>query len=214
MFKNRIDAGERLAKKLGQYQGRDTVVLALPRGGVVIGYEVARALKIPLDIVVTRKIGHPDNPEYAICVVDEKGSLLCNEAEVKTIDQAWFKEEILRQKREAERRTALYRGKRKMVKIADKVVIIVDDGIATGFTMRLAVRSVKMQNPKKIIVAVPVAPTESLQELKSEGADEIVVLEPPEEFMGAVGVHYLDFGQVEDDEVINILQKSGGLAEW
>ena len=207
MFKNRIDAGEQLAKKLKQYQGQDTVVLALPRGGVIMGYVVAQVLKSPLDIVVTRKVGHPDNPEYAVCVVDEKGSLLCNEMEIRAIDPLWLQTEILYQKKEAQRRVALYQGKRESPEIKGKMAIIVDDGIATGFTMRLAVRAIKMQNPKKIIVAVPVAPAESLLALKDEGADEIIVLEPPEEFMGAVGSHYMEFEQVEDNEVINLLQK-------
>ena len=207
MFKDRHEAGKLLAKALAKYKNNKVVVFALPRGGVVIGYEVAKALKSPLDIIVTRKIGYPNNPEYAICVVDEKGSLLCNESEIKFVNQDWLQEEILREQKEAERRVALYRGKQQPKEIENKVAIIVDDGIATGFTMRLAVRSIKIQNPKKIIVAVPVAPTEAIQELKEEGADEIITLLPPEEFMGAVGAHYMQFEQVEDSEVINLLQE-------
>ncbi|MEK7471616.1 MAG: phosphoribosyltransferase family protein [Patescibacteria group bacterium] len=207
MFKDRHEAGKLLAKALAKYKNNKVVVFALPRGGVVIGYEVAKALKSPLDIIVTRKIGYPNNPEYAICVVDEKGSLLCNESEIKFVNQDWLQEEILREQKEAERRVALYRGKQQPKEIENKVAIIVDDGIATGFTMRLAVRSIKIQNPKKIIVAVPVAPTEAIQELKEEGADEIITLLPPEEFMGAVGTHYMQFEQVEDSEVINLLQE-------
>lgn len=208
MFKDRTDAGKLLAKALAKYENEKTIVYALPRGGVVVGYEVAKALQSPLDIIVTRKIGHPNNPEYAICAVNEKGLLLCNEAEIKSIDQNWLQEETLREQKEAERRVALYRGKRKMEEVEGKVVIIVDDGIATGFTMRLAVRSIKIQKPKKIIVAVPVAPAESLQELKQEGANEVIVLEPSEDFMGAVGAHYLQFEQVEDNKVINLLQET------
>lgn len=207
MFKDRHEAGKLLAKALAKYKNNKVVVFALPRGGVVIGYEVAKALKSPLDIIVTRKIGYPNNPEYAICVVDEKGSLLCNESEIKFVNQDWLQEEILREQKETERRVALYRGKQQPKEIENKVAIIVDDGIATGFTMRLAVRSIKIQNPKKIIVAVPVAPTEAIQELKEEGADEIITLLPPEEFMGAVGAHYMQFEQVEDSEVINLLQE-------
>ena len=206
MFKNRTEAGKLLAKSLAKYKNDRVVVLALPRGGVILGYEVAKALKSPLDVIVTRKIGHPNNPEYAICAVDEKGLLLCNEMETKSVDPDWLKGEIELQQKEAERRIALYRGKRKPAEIENRVVVIVDDGIATGFTMRLAVRSVKMQNPKKIIVAVPVAPAESIQELKKEGADEIIVLEPPENFTGAVGAHYMQFEQTEDSAVINLLQ--------
>src|SRR3989344_7378491 len=206
MLKNRNEAGKLLAKTLVKYKDDRVVVLALPRGGVVLGYEVAKALKSPLDVIVTRKIGHPNNPEYAICAVDEKGLLLCNEMETKSVDPDWLKGEIELQQKEAEHRIALYRGKRKPAEIENRVVVIVDDGIATGFTMRLAVRSVKMQNPKKIIVAVPVAPAESIQELKKEGADEIIVLEPPENFTGAVGAHYMQFEQTEDSAVINLLQ--------
>ena len=208
MFKDRTDAGKLLAKALAKYENEKTIVYALPRGGVVVGYEVAKALQSPLDIIVTRKIGHPNNPEYAICAVNEKGLLLCNEAEIKSVDQDWLQEETLREQKEAERRVALYRGKRKPEEVVDRVAIIVDDGIATGYTMRLAVRSIKIQKPKKIIVAVPVAPAESLQELKQEGANEVIVLEPSEDFMGAVGAHYLQFEQVEDNKVINLLQET------
>ncbi|KKS43652.1 MAG: hypothetical protein UV08_C0040G0003 [Parcubacteria group bacterium GW2011_GWA2_42_18] len=105
MFADRKDAGKRLAEKLSKYRGKDAVILALPRGGVVVGYEIARTLNLPLDIVVVRKIGHPGNPEYAICAVDEKGSLLCNKAEIRSVDQDWLKKEILRQKNEALRRS-------------------------------------------------------------------------------------------------------------
>lgn len=208
MFKNRTEAGKLLAKALTGHKGDKTVVLALPRGGVVLGYEVAKILKCPLDIVVTRKIGHPDNPEYAICVVNEKGVLLCDEAESRSVDQGWLKEEISRERKEAERRVALYRGEREPETIQGKTVIIVDDGIATGFTMRLAVRSVKAQNPEKIIVAVPVAPLDSKNYVYAEGAGEIITLEPPEKFTGAVGAHYLEFEQVADSEVVDLLQKS------
>jgi len=139
--------------------------------------------------------------------VDDQGSLLCNETETRAIDLDWLQAEILHQKKEAQRRVALYRGKREPAEIKDRVAIIVDDGIATGFTMRLAIRSVKMQSPKKIIVAVPVAPAESLRALADEGVDEIIVLRSPEEFMEAVGAHYMQFGQVEDSEVMDLLQK-------
>lgn len=207
MFKDRNEAGKLLAKALAKYKNEKAVVYALPRGGVVVGYEVAKALKSPLDIIVTRKIGHPDNPEYAICVVDEEGSLLCNEVEIRSVDQDWLKAEILLEQQEAKRRVALYRGGRKPESVEGKVAIIVDDGVATGFTMRLAVRSIRAQNPKKIVVAVPVASLEAGQSVYNEGADEIIMFEPPEEFLGSIGAHYLQFEQVEDSEVISLLQK-------
>ncbi len=206
MFKDRTDAGRQLAQKLEHYRGKDAVVLALPRGGVVPGYEIAKVLDLPLDIVVVRKVGYPDNPECALCAVDDKGMRLCNEAGAATVDGTWLAEETRRQMQEAKRRVALYRGGRKPGKIAGKTALIVDDGIATGLSMRLAVRSVKAQKPESIIVAVPVAPPEALHDLRKEGADDTIVLEPPEDFLGAVGAHYLQFGQVEDAEVIRLME--------
>ena len=204
MFKDRQDAGVQLAKKLSSYRGQDAVILALPRGGVVIGYEVAKALKLPLDIIVVRKVGYPGDPEYAICAVDEKGTLLCDQ-EADTIDRQWLQKEIERQRQEALRRLGAYRGNRKPIGVAGKIAIVVDDGIATGLTMRLAVRALAAQHPKKIIIAVPVAP-ELQRTLMREGADEVIVLEPPEEFWGAVGAHYESFEQVTDSEVISLLR--------
>lgn len=204
MFQNREDAGRQLAKKLNRYRDTGAVVLALPRGGVIVGYEIARALNLPLDIVVTRKIGHPANPEYAICAVDENGTLICNEEERKSVSKKWLKEEVERQRKEAERRTRAYRGENEPTEIKGKIAIIVDDGIATGLTMRLAVMAVKAQKPKHLVVAVPVAPPEIADKLKRE-IDELVVLLPPEEFAGAVGAHYQEFKQIEDDVVIRLL---------
>ncbi|MDE2031100.1 MAG: phosphoribosyl transferase [Patescibacteria group bacterium] len=209
MYQNRSEAGKQLSKRLIKYKNnKEAIVLALPRGGVVLGYEIAEALNLPLDIVVVRKIGHPSNPEYAICVVNENGSLLCDEPEYKYIDQNWLKKEILKQKVEAQRRINLYRGERKPVEITGKVVIIVDDGIATGLSMQLAIRSVKIQSPKRIIVAVPVAPSDSKSFIHEEGADEIITLEPFEEYMGSVGSHYLNFEQIQDDKVVQLLKLS------
>lgn len=204
IFKNREDAGRKLAKNLERYRGTDAVVLALPRGGVVVGREIADALRLPLDIVVTRKIGHPLNPEYAICAVDENGTLLCNEAETALVDKKWFQEEIERQKTEASRRLGTYRGDKKPVKIKGRTVIITDDGIATGLTMRLAVKAVKARKPSRIVVAVPVAPADVVRELKQE-VDELIILAPTAEFAGAVGAHYREFKQVDDDTVIRLL---------
>lgn len=207
MFPDRKNAGKELAKRLADYRGKNAVVLALPRGGVVLGYEVARALGVPLDIVVTRKIGHPGNPEYAVCAIDDGGTMICNKEERAAIDPAWFREEMERQRKEAARRTLLYRGGRQPEALSGKSAIIVDDGIATGLTMRLAVRAVRKQNPARVVVAVPVAPTETVQMLAHE-ADEVVALLPPEEFVGAVGAHYEHFPQVEDVEVVRLLAEA------
>lgn len=205
MFKDRAEAGKMLARALQSYR-ENAVVLALPRGGVVLGYEIAKELGIPLDILVPRKIGHPLHPEYAIGAVDERGTRILNEAEAASVDQEWLAAETKRQHEEALRRMHLYRGKRASPKIKGKTVILADDGIATGLTMRLAVRSVKAQKPHHIVVAVPVAPPESIATLGVEGADEVAVLESPEHFAGAVGAHYVRFEQVEDEEVIRLLK--------
>ncbi len=205
MFKNRSEAGKKLAEKLRQYKNANAIVLALPRGGVVVGYEVARLLDAPLDIVVVRKIGHPDNPEYAICATDEKGTLLCDEAEAKLVDRKWLDEEAGRQRKEAGRRITAYRGEKKPFEIGNKTAIIVDDGIATGLTVRLAIKAVKEQKPERVVLAVPAAPSDIVRKLGRE-VDELIVLEPPEEFGGAVGAHYLEFEQVEDATVIRLLK--------
>jgi predicted phosphoribosyltransferase len=205
MFSDRAEAGEQLAGKLEHYRGQDAVVLALPRGGIVVGHKVARALSLPLDIVVTRKIGHPGNPEYAVCAVDEHGALLCNEAEASLLDKAWLQKKAKEEQEEAQRRSIIYRRGREPIDLANKVAIIVDDGIATGLTMRLAIVATMAQHPKKVIVAVPVAASDAAQMIKRE-ADEVIILEPSEEFAGSVGLHYEQFEQIEDAEVIRLLR--------
>ena len=206
MFKDRNDAGWKLAEKLEQYRGQNAAVLALPRGGVVTGREIAQALGLPLDIAVVRKIGHPLSPEYAIGAVDDAGVTLLNEAETESVSQAWLAGEIEREKKEAERRIKAYRGGRKPIPISGKTALVVDDGIATGLSMRLVVRSLRVQNPARVVVAVPVASAEAVESLRKE-ADEVITLEPPEEFLGAVGAHYIEFEQVEDAEVIRLLSE-------
>lgn len=205
MFKNRAEAGRLLAKELEAHRGTDAVVLALPRGGVVVGEQIARALELPLDIIAVRKVGHPLHPEYAIGAVDESRGILMNEREAASVDQVWLESEIEREQAEALRRASVYRGERKPLDLEGKVAIIADDGIATGLTMKLAVGSAQKRGAKKIVVAVPVASSEAVAELKREGA-EVVLLEPPEEFLGAVGAHYIEFDQVEDAEVIRLMQ--------
>lgn len=208
MFADRGDAGRQLAEKLQKFRAKNVIVLALPRGGVVTAYEVAHTLSLPLDIIAVRKIGHPNSPEFAIGAVDDQGTCIVDEVGAAAVNPTWFKTESTRQRKEAERRSTIYRQGRKPLNIDGKIVIIVDDGIATGLTIRLAVRVAKRQKPEKIIIAVPVAPPESVRALKEEGADEIIVLEPPEEFMGAVGAHYSEFDQIEDKEVIRLLESA------
>ncbi len=205
MLKNRKEAGQQLAVKLMKYKNTKAIVLALPRGGVVVGYEIAHALSLPLNIVTTRKIGHPSNPEFAIGVVDEHGTKILNEAETEAVDAKWLKKEIDNQQKEAQRRSDKYRKSGNPLNIKGQIVIIVDDGIATGLSMQLAVRSVKTQQPAKIIVATPVLPSSSLLMLEDEGVDEVFVLEPSENFLGSVGAYYTEFEQVDDSEVIRLL---------
>lgn len=190
------------------YKDANAVVFALPRGGVVVGAEVAKALALPLDIIAVRKIGHPFTPEYAIGVVDEYGATIFNEAERRAANPEWLAKETETQKNEAKRRSILYRGERAVHAMEGKTAIIVDDGIATGLTMRGAVRAVKAQGAGRIVVGVPVAPPDCVDIVKSEGADEIVILESPADFLGAVGLHYLEFRQVEDDEVVKLMRSA------
>lgn len=178
----------------------------MPRGGVVVGAVVARELGLPLDIVVARKVGHPTDPEYAVGAVDASGTTLLNESETSRLNPAWLKGAVAKEQAEAARREALYRGGRAAEPIAGKTAIIVDDGIATGLTMRLAVRAVRAQKPAQMLIAVPVAPSGAERQLKAEGADELAALEGPEDFLGAVGAHYRHFPQVEDAEVIRLLK--------
>ena len=206
MFIDRKDAGKQLAEKLSKYRGKNAVVLALPRGGVVIGYEISRALNLPLDIIVVRKIGHSNNPEYAICAVDERGSLLCNETEARSVDQNWLRAEALHQKEEALRRIKVYRGEKNPEEINNKIVILVDDGIATGLTIRAAVRSIQKQNPKELIIAIPIAPHETVVGLQKEA--EVVVLDDARDYLGAVGAYYNHFPQMSDQEVIELLKQA------
>lgn len=207
MFEDRHDAGRQLSRKLSAYRGKNAIVLALPRGGVEIGYAVAQALQLPLDIIVTRKIGHPLHPEYAVGVVDGAGTRILNTAEAAMVDPQWLNEESARQQKEARRRIALYRGDRAPISLDGKIAILVDDGMATGFSMRLAVRSVTTQHPATIIVAVPVAARAAVADVRAEGA-EVIVLDPPDAFASAVGAHYVRFDQVEDSEVIHLLHDS------
>lgn len=206
-YVNRQDAGQRLGEALHRFKGDDTVVLALPRGGVVVGAEVARALLAPLGLVMVRKIGHQHNPEYAIGSIAEDEPPVYNESERLSADEHWLKQAEAEAKELINKRRSLYYGKDfKPPAIEGKTVIIVDDGIATGLTMQAAVKAVQARGPRKIVVAVPVAAPDSVYELV-EDADEVVVLGKPESFEGAVGSHYEQFEQVNDEEVRELLRE-------
>jgi predicted phosphoribosyltransferase len=208
-FIDRTDAGRQLAKALAHYRKRRPIVLALPRGGVPVAAEVANALDAPLDLILVRKIGVPIQPELAMgAVVDGTEPVVVRNEEVirlTGVKESEFNAIRDEQLAEIERRRQLYLGDRPHPQIAGHTVIVVDDGIATGATTRAALRAIRMRKPSKLVLAVPVAPTDTLQKLRDE-ADEIVCLEDYVEF-GAIGYFYSDFQQVSDTEVIALLAK-------
>lgn len=204
-FRDRSDAGIQLAHVLRKFRGENGIVYALPRGGVVLGAEVARALKMPLDLLIPRKIGHSYQPEYAIAAVVESGELVTNEDEVARVDPIWFREAVATQRGEARRRRELYLGGREPSSATGKTAIIVDDGIATGLTMEVAIRDAKRHNPARLVVAVPAAPRDTVARLMPE-LNEFIVLDQSPHYLGAVGAYYDDFPQVSDEEVIELMR--------
>lgn len=204
--KNRTAAGRKLAEILKKFKNKDAVIYALPRGGVVVGAAIAKTLHSPLDLIITRKIGHPNQKEYALGAVAENGHSILNKKALLDVSKEYLNQEIETQKKEAQRRRKVYLGNRKPISCKGKTAILVDDGIATGLTIKAAIQELKIHyHPEKIIVAVPVAPKETVEELKSEGV-EIVAAEIPEYFQGAIGNYYEEFNPVEDEEVIQIME--------
>jgi predicted phosphoribosyltransferase len=199
-----MEAGKLLSEKLKRYRGKDCVVYALPRGGVVLGAEIARFLDAPLDLVISRKVAHPFDPEYAVCAVTETGPLICNPAEKPSLDKLWLRGAEAEQRAEARRRREVYLGGQKPISAKGKTAILVDDGVATGLTMSAAVQDIKTEKPKKIVVAVPVLPGDTAAEL-AEDAD-IEALEVTDNYLGAVAAYYDDFPQLEDIEVIALME--------
>lgn len=211
MFRDRKDAGERLAEKLAGYRGQAaTLLLALPRGGVPVAATVARVLALPVDVLPVHKIGAPGEPELAVGAVAADGLVVLDEETIATmyISRTALKAVIAEQRKELLRRESLYRGDRAPLKVEGQTVILIDDGLATGYTMLAAVRAVRSLKPAKIVVAVPVAPQETINRLSAE-ADEVVCVLIPLRLV-AVGQFYQDFGQVSDSEVQEIL-RSGEL---
>lgn len=204
-FDSRQTAGQQLAQALGRYRDEDTVVLALPRGGVVIGAEIAKELHAPLGLVLVVKIGHPTAPEYAIGAVAEDRAPVYNEKEAAGLDPRWLQNAEVSARQTIRQRRGQYYGEDFIQpNIKDKIVIVADDGMATGLTMEAAVRFLTSGGARKVVVAVPVASTESI-DLLEPLADEIIVLDQPENFLGAVGSHYNLFEQVDDQDVKTLL---------
>ncbi len=207
-FTNRVDAGKRLASSLKDFSGKKGIVLAIPRGGVVVGYEIAKVLNLPLDVIIPRKIGAPDNPELAIGAVAEDGTAILDNRLIAYlgVGKEYIKEETARQIKEIERRLKLYRHDTSYPNLKGLDVIVVDDGIATGSTMKAALASVKNRGAVSVTVAVPVGPPSTIEEL-NEIADRVVCLYEPEYFQ-AIGEFYSNFSQTEDEEVIKLLRES------
>jgi putative phosphoribosyl transferase len=209
-FRDRGEAGRELAKRLAGFYERDPVVLALPRGGVPVAYGVAKALQAPLDLLLVRKIGAPGHPEFGLgAVVDgipPRAVMNKDVAAQLEIPPDYIKEEIQRQLAEIERRRERYLGGRRAIDVRGRTVIVVDDGIATGGTVKAALQGLSLAQPVYTVLAVPVAPADTIEELRSE-ADEVICLMTPKPFY-AVGSHYEDFTQTSDEEVIELLKKA------
>lgn len=207
-FKDRVDAGRKLAERLAPFRDRaDVLLYALPRGGAVLGAEIAKVLEKPFDLFVTRKIGAPFDEEYAVGALAETGDIIWNEDERSRFNEQALLSIVEQQKAEAKRRVDLYRRGRALPDMSGKTVIIVDDGVATGYTMRAAVAAAKRQHADNVIVAVPHGAKDSLEELRKEGAQVIALEEPA--WYGAVGMFYRAFPQVEDEEVLALMKSYG-----
>lgn len=209
VFKNRNDAGKCLAKELVDFQkDTKTVVVGLPRGGVVVAEEIAKSLALPMDVILVRKLPYPPQPELAVGAVAEHGAVFVNDEflEAARINPRWLKDIIREQSAIIRERAATYRPHRHARDLKGKTVILVDDGIATGATMKVAIRAARTAGAAKVVAAIPVAAPSSIRELQTE-ADEVVCLDTPESFY-AVGQAYQSFDQVTDDEVISILDRN------
>ena len=211
IFANRQEAGRLLAAELTKYADReDAIVLGLPRGGVPVAAEVARALHLPLDVMVVRKLGAPGQEELAIGAIGEGGVRVLNRQLVRNLglDDGDIDRIAATEERELRRRVSAYRGGHESLAVEDKTVLLVDDGVATGATMRAGLQALKAAGAARVIAATPVGAADSLAALEND-ADEIVVLQTPEWF-SAVGQWYEDFGQTTDDEVRGILAENRG----
>lgn len=207
LFKDRHDAGRRLAAALQAYRGKGALVMAVPRGGVIVAGPVAESLVAPLDVVIPRKVGLPGNPELAVAAVAPGGTVIYNERLMRTLNlqREELKPAVDREQVEIKRRLQAYRGQARQAELTGRIVIVVDDGIATGLTMEAALLSLRQARPDRLVLAIPVAPPDTLERLQSH-VDHLICLAAPEPFY-AVGQFYEDFGQVTDAEVKAVLAK-------
>lgn len=207
-FIDRTEAGEILAAKLQKFTAGGVVIYALPRGGVETAAAVARLLDVPLDLIIARKIAHPANQEYAVGAVTETGPAIWNEAEKAGLDDAWLRRAEAEERAEAKRRRRTYLAGRTSINAKDRLAVLVDDGIATGLTMQAAVAAIKQQQPSKIIVAVPCAPQDAIDDLREQGVDDCIVLTDTYTYTGAVGAYYVNFPQLSDKDVTDLLAET------
>ncbi|OPJ54950.1 phosphoribosyltransferase [Clostridium oryzae] len=207
MFANRKEAGERLSLVLEKFKPEMPIILAVPRGGIVVAYDTIKKYGFDWDLIIPRKIGLPNNKEIAIGAVSLDGTYIINEryAAMLNVSQQYIESEILNQTKEIKRRLKKYKGNADFPKVKDKTVIIIDDGIATGFTIQAAIYAIKKHEAKRIILAIPVAPQDTVFQLEKL-IDEVICLYIPDEFH-AVSLHYKSFEQTTDDEVISIVQE-------
>lgn len=206
-FRDRVDAGQQLARRLEGLRAQHPIVIGLPRGGVPVAAEVARALGAPLDVLVVRKLGHPLQPELGIGAIGEGGAVVVNRSLVERlgVDPEAIDQVRAREEQELARRVARYRGDGHRLRVAGRTVVLVDDGLATGFTARAAVEVLRQLGARPIVLAVPVAPTDTLAELRAL-ADDVVCVQSPSPF-SAIGEWYVDFSQVSDQDVIDVLAR-------
>ena len=209
MFHDRQDAGQKLALALSKYkEKKNTLILGLARGGVVVAYAVAKALTLPLNAIVLRKIGAPSNPELALGAIMENGEGIMNESIIRSlgVSPSYLSEEIEKEKALAKQRADLYRKYAPLPKIKDHTVILIDDGIATGASMLAAIQGMRFEKAGRIIVAAPVAATDAFRRIE-KAADEVICLQVSLDFM-AVGSYYENFRQTDDTEVMNLLKEA------
>ena len=207
MFRDRLEAGERLAEVLSDYRGEQVAVIAIPRGGVEVGYVIAERFDSPLEVTVPRKIGSPMDPELAVGAVAEDGTIYVEEDVVRMLGvrEDWIRVEAERELQEVRRRLELYRGGKPLPELREYVVLLVDDGIATGATIIATARFLRKLNPRRLVIAAPVAPPEVLPKLSRE-ADDVRCVETPTPFF-AIGQFYQDFSQLDDSKVIEYLSR-------
>lgn len=204
MFFDRYSAGVALAQKLKRFRNQNVVIYALPKGGVVVGYEVAKALNLPLDVVLVQKIGHPVSTDYAICAITENGEKVIDEPGMCGLDDDWVNNQVAIRQNEIQSQRELYKRVVSPISAENKIAILIDDGMSTGISMRAAIQTIEDQWPDQIIIATPVAPRYLMHELRSL-VDGIFVVNEEFNFLGTVSSYYADYGTISDYEILTLL---------